>query len=78
MAKAVSAELALDPDEVERIVVASEKSPDYQAAPGSDRTPYLLRRVAQETAGRALVANLALLAENARLAARIAVSLASG
>lgn len=78
LAQAVSAELALDPDEVERIVVASEKSPDYQAAPGSDRTPYLLRRVAQETAGRALVANLALLAENARLAARIAVSLASG
>ncbi len=78
LAKAVSAELALDPDEVERIVAASEKSPEYQAAPGSDRTPYLLRMVAQETAGRALVANLALLAENARLAARIAVSLATG
>ncbi len=78
LANPVSAELALDPDDVERIVAASEKSPDYQAAPGRDRTPFLLRMVAQETAGRALVANLALLSENAHLAAQIAVSMAIG
>ncbi len=78
LANPVSAELALDPDEVECIVAASEKSSEYQAAPGRDRTPYLLRMVAQETAGRALVANLALLVDNARLAAQIAVSMATG
>lgn len=77
LANPVPTELALDPDEVKRIVAASKTSADYQAAPGSDRTPYLLRAVAHETAGRALDANLALLAENARLAARIAVSLAA-
>ena len=78
LANPVPAELALDPDEVAHIVAASERSPEYQAAPGSDRTPVLLRAVAQETAGRALVANLALLLANARLAAQIAVSMAIG
>ena len=78
LANPISAEFALDPDEVERVVGASQKSPEYQAVPGSDRTPYLLKMVAQETAGRALVANLALLVDNARLAARIAVSMATG
>jgi pseudouridine-5'-phosphate glycosidase len=45
---------------------------------GRDRTPDLLKAVAQRTGGRALDANLALLAENAVLAARIAVELAAG
>jgi len=76
LANPVSAELALDPDEVRRIVTASEKSPDYPAVTGRDRTPYLLKMMAQETAGRALYANLALLSDNARMAAQVAVSLA--
>ena len=41
-------------------------------------TPYLLRRIAELTGGRSLRANLALLRNNARVAAAIAVALDSG
>jgi len=78
VANPVPAELALEPQEVERIVCAIEAEPDHPASFGRDRTPDLLKAVAQQTGGRALDANLGLLAENARLAARIAVELASG
>ena len=39
-------------------------------------TPYLLARIGERTAGAALAANIALVVNNARLAARIAVELA--
>ena len=41
---------------------------------GGDLTPYLLEQVAQETHGRSLECNLALLEANARLAAEIAAA----
>jgi pseudouridine-5'-phosphate glycosidase len=37
-------------------------------------TPFLLGRIVEMTAGRSLVANIALVLNNARLAARIAVA----
>jgi pseudouridine-5'-phosphate glycosidase len=40
-------------------------------------TPYLLARIGEATAGAALAANIALVVNNARLAARIAVALAA-
>jgi pseudouridine-5'-phosphate glycosidase len=40
-------------------------------------TPFLLARIAEATGGAALAANIALIRSNARLAARIAVALAS-
>jgi pseudouridine-5'-phosphate glycosidase len=43
---------------------------------GKDVTPFLLARVAGRTGGRALRANLALLANNARIAGEIARALA--
>jgi pseudouridine-5'-phosphate glycosidase len=39
-------------------------------------TPFLLRRVSELSGGESLVANLALLANNARVAAQIAAELA--
>ncbi len=39
-------------------------------------TPYLLRRIVSATGGASLKANIALVRNNARLAARIAVALA--
>ena len=44
---------------------------------GGAVTPFLLAAVEQETGGRSLGANLALLASNAKLAAEIAVALAT-
>ena len=78
VANPVPAELAIEPEEVERIVGGIEAEPDHPATLGRDRTPDLLKAVAQQTGGRGLDANLGLLAENARLAARIAVELAAG
>ena len=40
-------------------------------------TPFLLSRIGAATAGAALAANIALVRNNARLAARIAVALAA-
>ena len=45
---------------------------------GKAVTPFLLKRIANKTEGRSLQANLALLKNNARLAAEIAVELARG
>jgi pseudouridylate synthase len=44
---------------------------------GRDVTPFLLSAVARDTGGRALTANIALLRNNASVAARVAVAIAS-
>ncbi|HEX2093195.1 MAG TPA: pseudouridine-5'-phosphate glycosidase, partial [Longimicrobiaceae bacterium] len=43
---------------------------------GKEVTPFLLRVVAEETGGRSLEANVALLRNNARVAASVAAALA--
>jgi pseudouridine-5'-phosphate glycosidase len=43
---------------------------------GKEVTPYLLRMIAQETGGKSLAANIALVKNNARVGAEIAVALA--
>src|SRR5262249_15250340 len=45
---------------------------------GRDVTPFLLEQLRLLTGGRSVISNLALLRENARLATRLAVALASG
>ena len=44
---------------------------------GKGVTPFLLRALAEETDGRSLEANLALLEDNARLAAEVAVAISA-
>jgi len=44
---------------------------------GKARTPFLLSALAELTGGRSLEANLALLEDNARVAAEVAVALAA-
>lgn len=41
---------------------------------GKDVTPFLLAKIARATQGRSLAANIALIENNARLAARLAVA----
>ena len=43
---------------------------------GKDTTPFLLGRIAEQTGGRSLEANVQLVLDNARVAAEIAVALA--
>ena len=66
-------------------VPAAEINPRIEAAvaeaaakgvTGKDLTPYLLSRLVELTGGRSLKANRALIRNNARLAAEIAVALA--
>lgn len=64
------------PAEVERDAIAAALA-DAEAAgvAGRDITPFLLDRLRVATAGRSVVSNVALLRNNARLAARIAAAL---
>ena len=47
----------------------------YLGITGKDTTPFLLARIAEQTDGRSLQANIQLVLNNARLAAQIAVAL---
>jgi pseudouridine-5'-phosphate glycosidase len=72
------ANVALDADLVERAVTAALSRAARERIRGSAVTPYLLSAVSNETNGRSLQTNLGLLEANARLAAQVAVALASG
>jgi pseudouridine-5'-phosphate glycosidase len=68
---------AMDAGEVARAAHESERLADEAGIDGKERTPFLLSRLAELTGGRSLVANLALLEDNARVAAEIAVAAAA-
>lgn len=68
------AEAALPREEVEGWVEAALEEAAAAAVAGKAVTPYLLRRVTDRSEGRSVAANLALLEENARVAARIAAA----
>ena len=57
-------------------MVRAEADALRAGAGGAARTPHVLAAVARATGGRTLRANLALLEENARVAAGVAVALA--
>ena len=59
-------------------IEAALRSAEKQGITGKDVTPYLLEQVLHLTMGRSLEANIALIRNNAALAAGIAISLASG
>jgi pseudouridine-5'-phosphate glycosidase len=78
--------LVANPIPEESEIPASEIRPAIEAAlveagkagiKGKDVTPFLLDAILKQTGGRSLTANIALIKNNARLAARIAVALAS-
>jgi pseudouridylate synthase len=70
------AETALSSGEVESAIAVAEERARREGVRGKALTPFLLRAVAEETGGRSLRANLALLAGNASHAARVAEALA--
>jgi pseudouridylate synthase len=72
VANPVPAASALGPDEVARAASEAERLADEARAFGKARTPFLLSAIAELTDGRSLEANLALLEDNARVAAEIA------
>jgi len=66
----------LPPAAVEQALAAALAEADRQGISGPAVTPFLLRRVGELTSGASLRANVALLQNNAAVAARLAVALA--
>lgn len=69
-------EVALSEEFMEAAIAQALEEAHAQKVSGQAVTPFLLERVAQITGGESLKANLGLLLNNARLAAKIAVALA--
>jgi len=65
---------AMPRQDLERLIESALQSAAADGISGKHVTPYLLERLAKESAGRTLTANIALLIENARVAAQIAVA----
>lgn len=68
-------DVALDPETVDRAVAVALQRAVREGVTGAGVTPFLLKEMERETDGRSLGANLALLEENAALAAELAVEL---
>ncbi len=68
-------EAELPPEEAEAAIQAGIAEAEEQGIEGRDLTPFLLSRLAEATGHRSLQANIALLLNNVRVAARIAQAL---
>ncbi|MBN9889890.1 pseudouridine-5'-phosphate glycosidase [Salipiger abyssi] len=67
---------ALSPAEIDSIIDGAIAAADAQGITRKALTPFLLDRINTDSEGRSLAANIALVRNNARLAARIATALA--
>ncbi len=64
-------------EELAPIIAEAQADADAHRITGKAVTPYLLQRIFEKTQGRSLTANIALVRNNARLAANIAKALAN-
>ena len=67
---------ALDKDEIEGRINEAIKGAEAEGVGRKELTPFLLKRIFELTGGKSLVANIALVENNAAVAAGIAVALA--
>lgn len=68
-------EFEIELEELEKILAESLKLADEKKIVGKEITPFLLAQMSEKSAGKTLAANVALLENNARVAAQIAVAL---
>jgi len=71
----VPAEYEIESAEVESLIEAALSAAETQGVSGKKLTPFLLNELSQKSGGKTLAANVALLENNARVAAEIAVAL---
>ncbi|KIC42863.1 pseudouridine-5'-phosphate glycosidase [Ruegeria sp. ANG-R] len=64
-------------EELAPIIASAQADAETHRITGKGVTPYLLQRIYEQTEGRSLIANIALVRNNARLAAEIAKALVS-
>jgi pseudouridine-5'-phosphate glycosidase len=76
IANPIPEDKALDPQAIERRIAEAVAEAKAKGVSKKDVTPYLLGRIVELTEGRSLEANMALVRNNAALAATIAVELA--
>lgn len=72
IANPVPEEYGLNPQEIAGVIDATIIEMSAQGVTGKDTTPFLLARIAAQTGGKSLDANVQLVLNNARLAAKIA------
>jgi pseudouridine-5'-phosphate glycosidase len=68
-------ESALSPDEMESAIQTALREAESASIHGAETTPFLLKRVSELTGGESLRANLALLKNNARVAAQVSAAM---
>jgi pseudouridine-5'-phosphate glycosidase len=76
VANPIPADSEIKRDVIEPHILRALKEADAQGVKGKDVTPFLLKRIAEITEGRSLKANIALVMNNAKVAAEIAVQYA--
>ena len=70
-------EAALTREDAESAIAQAVADSEAAGIHGPETTPFVLARVAELTGGRSVTANVALIENNARVAASIAVELAA-
>ncbi|MEY8802760.1 pseudouridine-5'-phosphate glycosidase [Leisingera sp. XS_AS12] len=75
VANPIPAEDEIAAEDLAPVIAQAQSEADAQGIAGKDVTPFLLSRIFELTEGRSLTANIALVRNNARLAARIAQEL---
>ncbi|MBJ7578608.1 pseudouridine-5'-phosphate glycosidase [Devosia sp. MC532] len=68
---------AWEPEAIEAFITQALADAETQGVAGKATTPFLLKRIFELTGGRSLASNIALVKNNARVAAEIAVELAA-
>ena len=76
VANPIPADEQIPAEDLAPIIAQAQSEADAQGVTGKDVTPFLLQRIFELTEGRSLEANIALVRNNARLAAEIAKELA--
>ncbi|KIC26699.1 MULTISPECIES: pseudouridine-5'-phosphate glycosidase [unclassified Leisingera] len=75
VANPIPADAQIAAEELAPVIAQAQSEADAQGVAGKDVTPFLLSRIFELTEGRSLTANIALVRNNARLAAKIAQEL---
>ena len=78
VANPIPREAEIPAAELAPLIAQAQEEATARGITGKSVTPYLLQRLFELTEGRTLTANIALVVNNARLAARIAQALAAG
>ncbi len=75
IANPIPREAEIRASEIDPIIAAAVDDMTSRGITGKDATPFLLARIVELTSGRSLTANIALIKNNARLAAQLACTL---